>query len=105
MNRNSNALEITDLKKQYPTGTVALKGIDLTVPEGEFLGLLGPNGAGKSTLIHCIMGLAVPSGGVAAVFGHNVVTDYQQARMLCGLAPQEPNLDWFLSVEETLDFH
>lgn len=100
-----NALEVDGLSKRYSNGTEALKGIDLTVAEGEFIGLLGPNGAGKSTLIHSIMGLVMPTGGTAKVFGHNVVTDYQAARALCGLAPQEPNLDWFLTVEETLDFH
>ena len=105
MNENANALTIKNLKKKYPTGTQALKGINLEVPQGEFLGLLGPNGAGKSTLIHCIMGLVVPTGGSAAVFGHDVVNDYQMARLSAGLAPQEPNLDWFLTVEETLDFH
>lgn len=99
------ALEIQGLKKTYPSGTQALKGIDLTVKEGEFLGLLGPNGAGKSTLIHSIMGLAIPSDGTAKVFGHDVVHDYQGARRYAGLAPQEPNLDWFLTIEETLDFH
>lgn len=103
--RTTNALEIKGLKKRYQGGVEALKGIDLTVKEGDFLGLLGPNGAGKSTLIHSIMGLVVPTGGTAAIFGHNVVTDYQAARSLAGLAPQEPNLDWFLSVEDTLDFH
>jgi ABC-2 type transport system ATP-binding protein len=100
-----NALEINGLEKKYASGTHALKGINLVVKEGEFLGLLGPNGAGKSTLIHSVMGLVVPTGGSAAVFGHDVVHDYQAARKLAGLAPQEPNLDWFLTVEETLDFH
>jgi len=99
------ALDIKALEKTYGSGTHALRGIDLQVREGEFLGLLGPNGAGKSTLIHSIMGLVMPSGGTAKVFGHDVVADYQEARKLCGLAPQEPNLDWFLTVEETLDFH
>jgi len=103
--RTTNALEIKGLKKRYQGGVEALKGIDLTVKEGDFLGLLGPNGAGKSTLIHSIMGLVVPTGGMATIFGHNVVNDYQAARALAGLAPQEPNLDWFLSVEDTLDFH
>lgn len=106
MTKNSTiALEIKGLSKRYATGTEALRGVDLTVKQGDFLGLLGPNGAGKSTLIHCIMGLVVPTGGSAAVFGHNVVSDYQAARTLAGLAPQEINLDWFLTVEETLDFH
>lgn len=105
MNKQVNALEIQNLTKRYASGTEALKGINLTIKEGDFLGLLGPNGAGKSTLIHSIMGLVIPTSGTAAIFGHDVVKDYQAARALAGLAPQEPNLDWFLSVEDTLDFH
>lgn len=100
-----NALEVRKLEKTYSGGTHALKGIDLEIPEGSFFGLLGPNGAGKSTLIHCIMGLAIPTSGRASVLGYDVVDDYQQARSYIGLAPQETNVDWFLSVEETLDFH
>jgi ABC-2 type transport system ATP-binding protein len=100
-----HALDVKGLKKTYEGGTKALRGIDLAIPEGSFFGLLGPNGAGKSTLIHCIMGLATPTGGKAEVFGHDIVNDYQQAREQIGLAPQEVNLDWFLSVEDTLDFH
>lgn len=99
------ALSVKDLKKTYASGTEALKGINLEIPEGSFFGLLGPNGAGKSTLIHCITGLAIPTSGKADVFGHNIVTDYQDARRQLGLAPQDINLDWFLTVEETLDYH
>jgi ABC-2 type transport system ATP-binding protein len=99
------ALDVQGLTKTYGSGTKALKGINLEIPEGSFFGLLGPNGAGKSTLIHCIMGLAIPTSGTASVFGHDVVSDYRQARASVGLAPQEINLDWFLSVEETLDYH
>lgn len=100
-----NALEVRKLKKTYSSGTHALKGIDLEIPEGSFYGLLGPNGAGKSTLIHCIMGLAIPTSGRASVLGYDIVDEYQKARAQVGLAPQEINLDWFLSIEETLDFH
>lgn len=100
-----SALLVKKLEKKYASGTQALKGIDLEIPQGSFFGLLGPNGAGKSTLIHCIMGLAMPTGGKAEVFGHDVVTDYRAARSKVGLAPQEVNLDWFLTVEETLDYH
>lgn len=103
--KNKKALEIVNLKKRYKNGPEALKGINLTVNEGDFIGLLGPNGAGKSTLIHCIMGLAIPTSGTGAVFGNDIIDDYQAARSLCGLAPQDVNLDWFLNVEETLDFH
>ena len=99
------ALQITDLAKRYETGTEALKGVSLEVPTGEFFGLLGPNGAGKSTLIHCVTGLAQPTAGDIKIFGHDAIHHYQAARTVVGLAPQELNLDWFLTVEETLDYH
>jgi ABC-2 type transport system ATP-binding protein len=99
------ALHIEELTKRYPTGVEALRGVSLEIEEGEFFGLLGPNGAGKSTLIHCTTGLARPSGGAIRVFGHDAISDYGEARQAVGLAPQEPNLDWFLTVAETLDYH
>jgi ABC-2 type transport system ATP-binding protein len=99
------ALHISGLEKRYPTGVEALKGVSIEIEEGEFYGLLGPNGAGKSTLIHCTTGLAQPTGGTIEVFGHDAIHDYAEARQAVGLAPQEVNLDWFLTVEETLDFH
>jgi len=101
----TTALQITDLVKRYPTGTEALKGVSLDIEQGEFFGLLGPNGAGKSTLIHCATGLAQPTSGDIRVFGHDAVHRYQEARLAVGLAPQDLNLDWFLTVEETLDYH
>lgn len=99
------ALKITDLVKRYPTGTLALGGVSLEIARGEFFGLLGPNGAGKSTLIHCATGLAGPTSGEVRIFGHDAVSHYRAAREAVGLAPQELNIDWFLTVEETLDFH
>jgi len=102
---NVPALQITDLVKKYPTGTEALKGVSLEIADGEFFGLLGPNGAGKSTLIHCSTGLANPTSGSIRVFGNDAVDNYREAREAVGLAPQEINLDWFLTVEETLDLH
>jgi ABC-2 type transport system ATP-binding protein len=99
------ALEITDLVKRYPTGTEALRSVSLDIQQGEFFGLLGPNGAGKSTLIHCTTGLAQPTSGAIRVFGHDAIHDYEQARAAVGLAPQDLNLDWFLTLEETLDYH
>ena len=99
------ALHIEDLVKRYPTGVEALRGVSLEIAEGELFGLLGPNGAGKSTLIHCTTGLAQPTSGVIQVFGHDATGNYGEARQAVGLAPQEPNLDWFLTVAETLDYH
>jgi ABC-2 type transport system ATP-binding protein len=99
------ALEVTDLTKRYPTGTEALKGVSLEIEAGDFFGLLGPNGAGKSTLIHCTTGLAQPTSGEIRVFGHDAIHDYAEARLAVGLAPQDINLDWFLTLEESLDYH
>ena len=99
------ALQIEELRKRYPTGTEALRGVSLEIASGEFFGLLGPNGAGKSTLIHCTTGLAQPTAGSIRVFGHDAIDGYEQARLAVGLAPQDLNLDWFLTLEETLDYH
>jgi ABC-2 type transport system ATP-binding protein len=100
-----NALDIDDLVKRYPTGTEALRGVSLDIEAGEFFGLLGPNGAGKSTLIHCTTGLAQPTSGSIRVFGHDAIEHYGDARLAVGLAPQDVNLDFFLTLEETLDYH
>jgi ABC-2 type transport system ATP-binding protein len=102
---SEKALHIVDLAKRYPTGVEALRGVSIDIEPGQVYGLLGPNGAGKSTLIHCTTGLAQPTGGTIEVFGHDAIHDYAKARQAVGLAPQEINLDWFLTVEETLDFH
>jgi ABC-2 type transport system ATP-binding protein len=105
MSRVTAALQIDDLVKRYPTGTEALRGVSLQIAEGEFFALLGPNGAGKSTLIHCATGLARPTRGAIRIFGHDAIEHYGDARLAVGLAPQDLNLDWFLTVEETLDYH
>jgi ABC-2 type transport system ATP-binding protein len=102
---STHALHIESLVKRYPTGVEALRGVSLDIEPGELFGLLGPNGAGKSTLIHCTTGLAQPSAGSIEVFGHDAIDRYAEARQAVGLAPQEPNLDWFLTVAETLDYH
>ena len=102
---DAEALKIRDLVKRYPTGTRRCKGVSLDVHAGEFFGLLGPNGAGKSTLIHCTTGLASPTSGSIEVFGHDAVHRSGDARAAVGLAPQDLNLDWFLTVEESLDYH
>lgn len=102
---SENAIDVKKLKKTYKGGTKALNGIDLTIPKGSFFGLLGPNGAGKSTLIHSLVGLTIPDGGSAQVFGNDAVKEYKSARQYIGFAPQDVNIDWFLNVEDTLDYH
>ncbi len=90
-----NALEIRALRKVYATGTVALAGVDLTVPQGGFYALLGPNGAGKTTLIGTVMGLVIPTAGQITVFGHNALTDPTAAKACLGIVPQEINFNPF----------
>jgi len=89
------ALKITDLKKTYATGTVALKGVSLEVPAGDFFALLGPNGAGKTTVIGITTGLVNKTGGSVSVFGHDVDTETELAKMQIGLVGQEINFNPF----------
>ena len=90
-----NALEVNKLKKTYKNGVVALKGIDLSVEEGDFFALLGPNGAGKSTLIGIVSSLVNASSGETKVFGTSVQTDRSRAMAKIGLVPQEVNFNQF----------
>jgi ABC-2 type transport system ATP-binding protein len=91
----ADALVIKDVTKKYASGTEALKGVSLTVPEGDFFALLGPNGAGKTTLIGIITGLVSKTGGSVSVFGHDTDTDTNLAKAQIGLVGQEVNFNPF----------
>ena len=95
------AIEIADVRKRYKS-LQALKGVSLSVEQGEFFGLLGPNGAGKTTLISILAGLNRADSGQVRVLGHDVVSDYRMARRMLGVVPQELVFDPFFSVRETL---
>ena len=84
------------------SATTALDGVSFDIAQGEFFGLLGPNGAGKTTLISILAGLTRASGGTVRVLGHDVVTDFAQARRSLGIVPQELVFDPFFTVRETL---
>lgn len=94
------ALEITDLKKVYDTGVEALRGINLSVEEGDFYALLGPNGAGKSTTIGIITSLVNKTSGNVKVFGYDLDTDLVLAKQQIGLVPQEFNFNPFETVQQ-----
>jgi len=89
------ALEVENLKKTYPNGVEALKGISLSVAPGDFYALLGPNGAGKSTLIGIVSSLVNVTSGEARVFGASVRTHRSDAMAQIGLVPQEINFNMF----------
>jgi len=67
-------IELEGLRKEYRrlrgSRTVAVDGLDLSVPSGGVFGFLGPNGAGKTTTIRCLLGLVRPTGGRCRLLGH-----------------------------------
>ncbi|MBC7503795.1 ABC transporter ATP-binding protein [Candidatus Gracilibacteria bacterium] len=92
------ALQITDLKKTYSSGTDALKGITFDIEKGDFFALLGPNGAGKSTTIGVISGLINKTSGRVIIGGHDLDTAGAEARLGVGVVPQEFNFGIFEKV-------
>ena len=97
------AIQISGLTKSY--GNVhALRGVDMTIKEGEFFGLLGPNGAGKTTMINIVTGLVFRDEGTTEVFGKDTVKDFRFTRSKIGIAAQELSVDWFFPIEKLLVF-
>ncbi len=91
----SAAISIHGLTKAYKGGVQALKGVDLTVEEGDFFALLGPNGAGKTTIIGILTGLVVKSGGEVQVFDASLDSNLVLAKSYIGVVPQEFNFNIF----------
>ena len=98
----AHALLLSDLRKVYRTGNEALRGIDLTVENGDFFALLGPNGAGKSTTIGIVSSLVRKSGGRVEIFGVDIDEDFSLAKSYIGIVPQEINFSQFETVLEIL---
>ena len=92
------ALDIQGLTKTYKGGVQALKGVDLTVEQGDFFALLGPNGAGKFTTIGIISSLVNQTNGKVSVFGFDLNSQMEQAKACIGLVPQEFNFNQFETV-------
>ncbi len=94
------ALEVEQIRKTYTGGVEALKGISLSIEEGDFFALLGPNGAGKTTLINILSGLVNKTSGKLSVHGISIDDDAAQAKLRVGVVPQEFNFGIF---EKVLD--
>ncbi len=96
-------IEVKRLVQDFGQDRV-LKGIDMTVEEGEIFGLIGPSGAGKSTLMRALTGYLAPSEGEVKVFGRAPVTFDAEDRRLLGFMPQSFVLYEGLSVRQNLNF-
>ena len=94
----THALVLEGLKKTYKGGVEAVKGISLTVNQGDFFALLGPNGAGKSTTSGIISSLVQKSSGTVKVFDYDIDKQLEHAKLCIGLVPQEFNFNQFETV-------
>jgi len=98
----NHALVVSDLKKIYPNGLVALKGINLTVTQGDFFALLGQNGAGKSTTIGILCSLTNKTSGQVRIFNHDFDRDPEAAKSCIGVVPQEFNFNPFEKISKII---
>ncbi|WP_066413242.1 phosphonate ABC transporter ATP-binding protein [Halorubrum aethiopicum] len=99
-------LDVTDLRKTYPTGDEALKGVDLSIDGSETTAMIGPSGAGKSTFIRCVNRLTEPTGGTVEIDGTELTAldddGLREARRDIGMIFQEYNLVERLTVMENV---
>lgn len=102
-----NAVELIGLTKTYggsgAAPKLALKALDLAIPQGSIFGLLGPNGAGKSTTINILAGLVNKSGGTVRIWGFDQDVNPRQSRAAIGVVPQELNVDPFFSPRAAME--
>lgn len=98
-------IAVNGLTKRYSGNSeLSLKGVDLSVSQGDFYGLLGPNGCGKTTLISIMTGLITASSGSVTVKGFNVSNQMRQVKPMTGLIPQDIAMYGSLSIIDNLKF-
>lgn len=96
------AIEVVGLTKTFGRNTLALNGVDFTVPAGTVCGLLGHNGAGKTTTINILSTLIRPSSGRASVAGYDIARQPAEVRASIGMAGQFTGMDPMLTGRENL---
>ena len=97
-----NAIEVAGLRKSYPGGVEAVRGLSFSVRSGEIFALLGPNGAGKSTTVRILATLSAPTSGSARVAGFDVVEQPQEVRRRIGYVAQASGVDLSATGRENL---
>ncbi len=97
---------VTENLSKHFGETVAVDGIDMTVPQGAVFGLLGPNGAGKSTTVRLLCTLLRPTSGGAVVAGHNILEEPVEVRRVTGVLPEEGSHTVYpsMTVYENLEY-
>jgi ABC-2 type transport system ATP-binding protein len=100
---NPLVIETHALSKRYKD-VIALKSLDLKVPQHSIFGFLGPNGAGKTTTIKLLLGLAHPGGGSGSIFGCDIVRQSLEIRRRIGYLAQDPRYYESMTARENLRF-
>lgn len=98
-----NAIETSGLTKLYGKAR-GITDVNLTVPEGDFLGFIGPNGAGKSTTIRILLGLIAPTGGTARIFGEDIRGKRTELLARIGYMPSEAYFYRGMKAGEVLEY-
>src|SRR3954468_22448388 len=99
----TSAVSVRGLWKRFGQ-QVAVAGIDLELPAGQFIGLVGPNGAGKTTTLSMITGLLRPDSGTVEIGGHDVWQDPAEVKARIGVVPEGLRLFERLSGRELLTY-
>ncbi len=99
----TNVIDVKNLKKVYPSGTEAVRGVSFQVKKGEIFGILGPNGAGKSTTLEILEGLKEPSSGEVTILGHKLPQEADSVRQKIGVQLQSSSYLHDLSLKELLN--
>jgi ABC-2 type transport system ATP-binding protein len=94
-------IEVKKVWKSFKT-VQAVKGLDLSIPKGQFTALLGPNGAGKTTLVEMIEGIQKPDSGEITIMGKHWKGNEEELHRIIGLSLQETRFIDKLRVSETL---
>lgn len=96
------AIEVAGLRKSFGDHHV-LRGLDLTIAEGEVFALIGPNGAGKTTTVHILSTLLRPDGGTARLGGFDLVREADSVRDVISLTGQYAAVDGLLTGRENVE--